>query len=181
MLPIPDNLILFHCLGGDAQYKLFHHLLGTDVRVTAVSCILFLALFEDWSDTGFSPLFMHFCHSSKCFKDNGELFSNPFQHLLYYLCMYPIEPHLCAPSLPRSFMTRFSSTKEKSSFPQSISLSHQFWDSQGEVLMIKYEEKTFSDFTFSVSSIIRALTSFSSKPTFFLVFLLLLTYLKKLS
>lgn len=27
MLPIPDNLIFFHILGGDVQYKLFYHLL----------------------------------------------------------------------------------------------------------------------------------------------------------
>jgi len=62
MLTALNNLLFFHSLGESIQNKLFHHLLGTDVRVTAVSCILFLALFEDWSDTGFSLVLRYLSH-----------------------------------------------------------------------------------------------------------------------
>jgi len=55
MLTTPYNHFLFHFLREDIQKKMFHHLPGD--RGEADWPIVFwvlLALFEDWSDTGFS-------------------------------------------------------------------------------------------------------------------------------
>jgi len=49
MLTTPDNLLFLHLLVDDLQDKLLHHLSREGGEVV-VPCVLFLALFEDWSD-----------------------------------------------------------------------------------------------------------------------------------
>ena len=58
MLTTPDNL---HLLDDDLQDELLHHLSrdGGEADWPVVPWVLLLALFEDWSDTGLSPVLRH--------------------------------------------------------------------------------------------------------------------------
>jgi len=58
MLTTPDNLLFLHLLDDDLQDELLHHLSqdGVEADRPVVSWVLLLALFEDWSDIGLSPV-----------------------------------------------------------------------------------------------------------------------------
>jgi len=61
MLTTTLNLLKFHLLGGDIHNKLFYHLPKDrgEADSPVVSQILLLALFEDWSDLDFPPVFRY--------------------------------------------------------------------------------------------------------------------------
>ena len=58
MLTTPDNFPFFHLLDDDLQNELPHHLSrdGGEADQPVVPWVLLLALFEDWSDIGLSPV-----------------------------------------------------------------------------------------------------------------------------
>jgi len=58
----PDNLFFLHLIDDDLQNKQLHHLSrdGGEADWPVVPWVLLLALFEDWSDTGFSPVLQDF-------------------------------------------------------------------------------------------------------------------------
>jgi len=61
MLTTPDNLLFLHLLDDDLQDKLLHHFSwdGGEADWPVVPWVLLLALFEDWSDIGLSPVLRH--------------------------------------------------------------------------------------------------------------------------
>ena len=70
MLNTAANFLFLLLLRDDIQSELFHHLSrdGGEADWPVVSWVLLLAIFEDWSDTGFSPVLGHFCCSPRPFK-----------------------------------------------------------------------------------------------------------------
>jgi len=136
-----------------------------------VSNLLFLAVFEDWNDMGFTPVLRHLLPSSMTFQSSLAIASA--SSVCTHGCIPWVPMDFCASDLPRQSVTRSSLTKGKSPFLQAL---FRVWDSWGSVLAVKTEaNKAFSKSTFLVSSINRALTSLSSGPTFSIVLLLLLT------
>ena len=87
MLTTPNNLLFLHLLNDDLQNELLHHLSrdGGEVDKPIVPWVLLLALFEDWSDIGFSPVLRHLSCPPRPFKDNGERFSNDICQLPQHL------------------------------------------------------------------------------------------------
>jgi len=77
MLTTPDNLLFFHLLVDDLQDKLLHHLSwdGGEADQPVVPWVLLLALFEDWSDIGLSPVLGHLSCRPGPLKDDGEWLS----------------------------------------------------------------------------------------------------------
>ena len=57
MLTASDNLLFLYMPGDDLQNELLHHLSrdGSEIDWPIVSWVVLLALFEDWSDTGYPP------------------------------------------------------------------------------------------------------------------------------
>jgi len=89
------KLFLFHLLRDDIHNKLFPHLprdRGEPVW-PVVSQLLLLALFEDWSDDGFSPVLRHLMCSPCPFKDDWEWLGNYFYQLLQHSWLYPMGTH----------------------------------------------------------------------------------------
>ena len=74
MLTTPDNLLFLHLLVDDLQDKLLHHLSrdGGEVDQPVVPWALLLALFEDWSDIGLSPVLGYLSCPPGPLKDNGD-------------------------------------------------------------------------------------------------------------
>ena len=58
MLSTPDNLLFLHLLNDELQNESLHLLSwdGGEADKPVVPWVLLLALFEDWSDIGFSPV-----------------------------------------------------------------------------------------------------------------------------
>lgn len=82
---------------------------------------------------------------------------------------------ICMSSLFKCFLMWLSSTKSKSPLLQTFSQVSRAWDSWRTVLLIKTGEKSIEYLNhFHVT---RSLNPLSSRPTVFLVFLLLLLYL----
>ena len=77
MLTTRDNLLFLHLLGDDLQDKLLHHLSlhGGEADWPVVPWVLLLALFEDWSDIGLSPVLGHLSCPPGPVKDDGEWLS----------------------------------------------------------------------------------------------------------
>ena len=77
MLTTPDNLLFFHLLEDDLQDELLHHLSrdGGEADWSVVPWILLLALCEDWSDIGLSPVLGHLSCPPGPLKDDGEWLS----------------------------------------------------------------------------------------------------------
>jgi len=82
MLTTPGNLFL-HLLDDDLQNELFHHLSwdGGKADWPVVPWVPLLALSEDWSDTGFSPVRGHFFCPGP-FRDDGMWLSNDICQLM---------------------------------------------------------------------------------------------------
>lgn len=112
---------------------------------------------------------------------HGECLSNNIWQLPQHWWVHPIgAPGFAGVTFPKWSLTWSCSTKEKSSLLQTFTLASMVWNSLELASAAKTEaNKTFSNSTYSVSFITTAPTSFSSTPTFSLVFLLLLMYLKK--
>ena len=91
MSTTPDNL-LFQLLGEGIQNKLFHHL-SSEANWLVGSWILLLALFEDWSDTGYPPVFRYLSHLPGCFKDDKEWFSSHLCQFSQHMLVDPIKAH----------------------------------------------------------------------------------------
>jgi len=74
MLTTPDNLLFFHLLDDGLQDKLLHHLSrdGGEADRPVVPWVLLLALFEDWSDIGLSPVLGHLSCPPRPLKDDGD-------------------------------------------------------------------------------------------------------------
>jgi len=75
MLTTPDNLLFLHLLDDGLQDKLLHHLSwdGGEADHPVVPWVLLLALFEDWSDTGLSPVLGHLsCPPGPLKDDEGS-------------------------------------------------------------------------------------------------------------
>ena len=83
MLTTPDNLLFLHLLVDDLQDELLHHLSqdGGEADQPVVPWVLLPALFEDWSDTGLSPVLGHFSCPPGPLKDDGEWLSNDIRQL----------------------------------------------------------------------------------------------------
>jgi len=92
MLTTPDNLLFFHLLNDDIQSELFHHLSrdGGEANWPVVPGVLLLALFEDWSDIGFSPVLVHSSCSPGPFKDDRVWLSNDICQLPWHLWVHAI-------------------------------------------------------------------------------------------
>jgi len=98
MLTTPDNLLFLHLLNDDLQNELLHHLSrdGGEVDQPIIPSVLFLALFEDWSDSGFPPVLGHLSCPPGPFKNDGEWVSNDncqlpqhsWVHSIAALCIY---------------------------------------------------------------------------------------------
>ena len=181
MLTTPDNLLFLHLLDDNVQNELLHHPSrdGGEADRPVVPWILLLALFEDWSDTGFSSVLGHLSCPPGPFKESGSaMTSASFLSTCGCITSGPMDLWVC--SFLKWSLTQSSSTKGGSSFLQAFSLTPRDWDSQGPALALKTKaKKAFINFVFSVSSITRTPTSFSSSPTLSLVFHLLPMYLKK--
>ena len=115
MLTTLDNLPFFLLHGDNIQNKLFHHIPrnGGEAEWPVVSPVL-LALFEDWSDTGYSPELGHICCSPRPSKDNRKWLKSLLPAPLAFECI-PLElMGLHVLSLPRRPLTRSSLTKGSS-------------------------------------------------------------------
>lgn len=87
-------------------------------------------------------------------------------------------PWICVCHLPKRSLIRSSSTKRKSSSPQTI---FRTWNSSEEFLTVKTEaKKMFSISTYLVSFVFKAPTSFSRRPTFSLPSLFASAILKEI-
>ena len=86
MLTTPDNLFL-HLLDDGLQDKLLHHLSwdGGGADWPVVPWVLLLALFEDWSDIGLSPVLGHLSCPPGPLRDDGEWLSNETWSLVLIL------------------------------------------------------------------------------------------------
>jgi len=122
MLTTSDNLLLSQLLGEGIQYKLFHHLSrdGGKADWPVLSQIILLALFEDWSDIGYHPVFRHLSHSPRPPKDDREQFSNRLFQLPQHMWTPSRPMDLCTLMLPRCSWTISSLTKGKLSIPQTL-------------------------------------------------------------
>ena len=78
MLTTPDDLHFLHLLDDDLQIELLCHLSWDEGKTDrpVVPWVLLLALFEDWSDIGFSPVLGLLSCLPGPFKDDGEWLSN---------------------------------------------------------------------------------------------------------
>jgi len=87
MLATSDNLLFLHLLRDDIQNELLHHLSwdGGEADRPVFPCVLLLALFEDWSDIGLSPVLGHHSCPLGPLKDDGEWLSND-------ICQLPQHP-----------------------------------------------------------------------------------------
>lgn len=147
-------------------------------------------LFEDWSDTGFSPVLRHLFSSPWPFKDDKEWLSNNICSALMGVSLRGLWICGCVPfgpidswlsGLPKWSLTWFSSNKGRSSFLQTFFLPSRVWDSQGPASVVKTEtKKAFSNSVFPISCVSRVPTSLSRRFSFYLFLILLPMYLKEL-
>ena len=95
MLTTPDNLLFFHLLDDGLQGELLHHLSwdGGEADWPVVPCVLLLALFEDWSDIGISPVLGDLSCPPGPLKDDGECLSNDIRQLPLHLSVNSIGAH----------------------------------------------------------------------------------------
>jgi len=95
MLTTPDNLFFLHLLDDGLQDKLLHHLSwdGGEADRPVVPWVLILGLFEDWSDTGLSPVLGDLFCPSRSFKDDGEWISNDIRQLPQHSWVHSIGAH----------------------------------------------------------------------------------------
>ena len=95
MLTTLDDLLFLHLLRDDLQNELLHRLSrdGGEADRLVVPWILLLALFEDWSDTGFSSVFEHVSFPPRPFKDDGEWLSNDICQLPQHLWVHSVGSH----------------------------------------------------------------------------------------
>jgi len=95
MLTTPDNLLFLHLLNDDLQNELPHHLSwdGGEADRPVISWVLLLALFEGWSDIGFSLVLGHLFCPPEPFKDDGEWLSNDICQLPQHSWVHSIGAH----------------------------------------------------------------------------------------
>jgi len=74
----PDNRLFLHLLRDNIHNELLHHLSrdGGEADQPVVPSVLLLALFEDWSDSGFPLVLRHLSCPPRPLKDDGERLSN---------------------------------------------------------------------------------------------------------
>ena len=95
MLTTPDDLLFLHLLNDNLQNELLYHLSrdGGEAEWPVVPWVLLLALFEDWSDTGFSVVPGHLSCPPGPFKDDGEWLSNNIRQLPQHSWVHSIGAH----------------------------------------------------------------------------------------
>ena len=95
MLATPGNFLFLHLLHDGLQNELLRHLSrdGGEADRPVVSWVLLLALFEDWSDTGFSPVLRHLSCPPGPFKDDGEWLSNDIRQPPQHSWVHSIQAH----------------------------------------------------------------------------------------
>lgn len=103
ILAICYSFLLFQLLVMAMQNKLFHHLPGfrDGVNWTVIYWVLLFALFKEWSDTGFPPVFTSpVLHDLSRMTESGLAITSP-SSLSNYGCITSGPMDLCASSLPR--------------------------------------------------------------------------------
>ena len=95
VLATPDKLLFLHLLVDDLQDNLLHQLSrdGGEAEWPVVSWVLLLALFEDWSDTGLSPVLGHLSCPAGPLKDDGEWLSNDIRQLPQHSWVHSMRAH----------------------------------------------------------------------------------------
>ena len=85
MLTTHHNLLFLHYFNDDIQNELLPHFSrdGGEADHPVVSWVLLLALFEDWSDTGFPPVLRHLSCPPGPFKGDGEWFCSDLCQLTW--------------------------------------------------------------------------------------------------
>ena len=78
MLTTLDNLLFSQLSGDGIQDKLFHHLSRDrgEADWPVITWIFLFALFEDWSDIGYPPVFRDLPCCPRPLKNDGERFGN---------------------------------------------------------------------------------------------------------
>ena len=95
MLTTPDSLLFLHLLDDEIQDELLHHISRdrSEADRPVVPWVLLLALFEDWSDIGFSLVLGHLSCPRRSFKEDGEWLSNDIRQLPQHSWVHSFGAH----------------------------------------------------------------------------------------